>query len=136
MLIVAGCPWCDGWEHRDKPFANLRPFSPTFVQNSNTQTSLKPDILMLTNRTYNGTTKAQASKDRPDWAERLALYNISVEDRIVPGFSRVNGNDSDYDDDFGITFTDEESIVRNGIKGAFPAGLASDLPTKVGFGAE
>ncbi|KAF6241415.1 hypothetical protein HO173_000125 [Letharia columbiana] len=72
------CPWCDGWEHRDKPFANLRPFSATFVQNSNTQTSLKPDILMLTNRTYNGTTKAQASKDLPDWAERLALYNVTA----------------------------------------------------------
>ncbi|KAL9064042.1 MAG: hypothetical protein Q9161_009125 [Pseudevernia consocians] len=129
----SGCPWCDGWEHRDKPFANLGPFSAAFVQNSITQTTLNPDILMLTNGTYNDTTKAQASKDLPDWTDRLALYNISVEDRIIASFSRVNKNDSDYNDDFRITFTDGESIVRNAIKGNFPAELASDIPTELGL---
>ena len=88
---------------------------------------------MLTNGTYNDTTKAQASKDLPDWTDRLALYNISVEDRIIASFSRVNKNDSDYNDDFRITFTDGESIVRNAIKGNFPAELASNLPTKLGL---
>lgn len=86
---------------------------------------------MLTNGTYNDITKAQASNDLPDWAEQLALYNIGVEDCIVAAFSRVNGNDSDYDDDFKITFTDGQSIVCNAIKGAFPAELASDLPMKL-----
>ena len=127
----AGCPWCDGWEHRDKSFANLGPFSAAFVQNSIAQTTLNSDILMLTNGTYNDVTKAQASNDLPDWVEQLALYNISVEDRIIASFSRVHGNDSDYDDDFKITFTDGQSIVRNAVKGAFPAELASDLPMKL-----
>lgn len=86
---------------------------------------------MLTNGTYTDIAKAQASNDLPDWAEQLVLYNIGVEDRIVASFSRVNGNDSDYDDDFQITFTDGQSIVRNAIKGAFPAELASDLPMKL-----
>lgn len=86
---------------------------------------------MLTNGTYNDITKAQASHDLPDWAEQLAFYNIGVEDRIIASFSRVNGNDSDYDDDFKITFTDEQSIVRNAIKGTFPAALASNLPMKL-----
>lgn len=93
----------------------------------------QPDILLLTNGTYSDTTKSQASKDLPDWAQRLALYNITVEDRIIANFSRVIGNDSDYNDDFRITFTDEGSIVRNAIKGAFPAELASDLPMKLGL---
>ena len=97
------------------------------------QTTLNPDILLLTNGTYSDTTKSQTSKDLPDWAERLDLYNITVEDRIIADFSRVNGNDSDYNDDFRITFTDEGSIVRNSIKGAFPAELASDLPAKLGL---
>ena len=88
---------------------------------------------MLTNGTYNDGTRAKASSDLPDWTDRLALYNISVENRIIASFSRVNGNDSDYDDDFKITFTDGESIVRNAIKGAFPAELASDLPMKLGL---
>ena len=127
----AGCPWCDGWEHRDESFANLGPFTAAFVQNSIAQTTLNSDILMLANGTYNEITKAQASNDLPDWAEQLALYNISVEDRIIASFSRVHGNDSDYDDDFKITFTDGDSIVRNAIKGAFPAELASDLPMKL-----
>ena len=86
---------------------------------------------MLTNGTCNDTTKAQASKDLPDWADRLALYNISVEDRTIASFSRVNGNDSDYDAGFRITFTDGQSIVRNAIKGSFPAELASDIPLKL-----
>lgn len=86
---------------------------------------------MLTNGTYTDIAKAQASNDLPDWAEQLVLYNIGVEDRIVASFSRVNGNDSDYDDDFQITFTDGQSIVRNAIKGAFPVELASDLPMKL-----
>ena len=128
-----GCPWCDGWEHRDKPFANLGPFTAAFVQSSIAQSTLTSDILMLTNGTYNDTTKAQASKDLPDWTEQLALYDIGVDDRIIASFSRVHGNDSDYDDDFKITFTDGESIVRNAIKGTFPAALASDLPMKLGL---
>lgn len=127
----AECPWCDGWEHRDEPFANLGPFTAAFVQNSIAQTTLNSDILMLTNGTHNDNTKAQASNNLPDWAEQLALYNIGVEDRIIASFSRVNGNDGDYDDDFKITFTDGQSIVRNAIKGAFPAELASDLPMKL-----
>ena len=45
----------------------------------------------------------------------------------------MNENDSDYNDDFRITFTDKGSIVRNAIKGAFPAELASDLPIKLGL---
>ena len=89
---------------------------------------------MLTNGTYNVITKAQASIDLPDWAEQLALYNIGVEDRVIAAFSRVNGNDSDYADDFKITFVDGESIVRNAIKGSFPAGLASELPMELGLG--
>ena len=88
---------------------------------------------MLTNGTYNDSARAQASKDLPDWTEQLALYNISVEDRIIASFSRVNGNDNDYDDDFKITFTDGDSIVRNAIQGNFPAQLASDLPMKLGL---
>ncbi len=95
------------------------------------QTTLNPNILLLTNGTYNDNTKSQASKDLPDWAERLALYNISVEDRIIADFSRVNGNDSDYNDDFRITFTDGGSVVRNSIQGTFPAELASDLPMRL-----
>ena len=86
---------------------------------------------MLTNGTYNDATKAQASNDLPDWAEQLALYNIGIENRIIASFSRVHGNDSDYDDDFRVTFTDGDSIVRNAIKGVFPAELASDLPMKL-----
>ena len=129
----SGCPWCDGWEHRDESFANLGPFTAAFVQNSIAQSTLNSDIVMLTNGTYNDVTKAQASVDLPDWAEQLALYNIGVENRIIASFSRVHGNDSDYDDDFKITFTDRDSIVRNAIKGAFPAALASDLPMKLGL---
>lgn len=86
---------------------------------------------MLTNGTYNDTMKAQASNDLPDWAEQLALYKIGIEDRIIASFSRVHGNDSDYDDDFKITFTDGDSIVRNAVRGNFPAQLASDLPMKL-----
>ena len=88
---------------------------------------------MLTNGTYDDGTRAQASINLPDWADRLALYNISVENRIIASFSRVHGNESDYDDDFKITFTDGQSIVRNAIKGNFPAILASDLPMKLGL---
>lgn len=128
-----GCPWCDGWEHRDKTFANLGPFSAAFVQSSIAQTSLNADILLLTNGTCTNATKAQASQDLPDWAARLALYNISIEDRIIASFSRVNGNDSDYNDDFRITFTDGGSVFRNAIRGNFPAELASDLPAKLGL---
>lgn len=69
----------------------------------------------------------------PDWADWLALYNISIENRVIARFSRVNGNDSDYNGDFRITFTDGKSIVRNAIKGAFPAELSSDLPAKLGL---
>ena len=125
-----GCPWCDGWEHRDESFANLGPFTAAFVQNSIAQTTLNPDILLLTNGTYNDVTKAQASTDLPDWADRLALYNIGVDNRIIAAFSRVNGH---FNDDFKITFTDGESVVRNAVKGAFPAELASDLPVKLGL---
>ena len=88
---------------------------------------------MLTNGTYNDATKAQASQDLPDWADRLALYGIDVEDRIISDISRVHGNESDYSDDFKITFTDGESIVRNAIKGTFPAELASDIPSQLGL---
>lgn len=106
--------------------------SAAFVQNSITQTTLNPDIVLLADGTCNEPTKAQASKDLLDWAERLALYNTSVvEDRIIAHISRVNGNDSDYNADFRITFSDERSIVRSPIKGAFPAELASDLPMKL-----
>ena len=123
-----GCPWCDGREHLDKPYASLGPFSAAFVQDSIAQTTLNADTLLLTNGTCNDAAKAQATKALPDWADRLASYDISVEDRVIARFSRVHGNDSDYDDDFRITFTDGESIVRNAIRGFFPAELASDLP--------
>lgn len=87
---------------------------------------------MLADGTCNEPTKAQASKDLLDWAEQLASYNTSVvEDGIIAHFSRVNGNDSDHNADFRITFSDEGSIVRSPIKGAFPADMASDLPMKL-----
>ena len=57
----------------------------------------------------------------PKWAEKLALYNIGVEDRTIAAFSRVNGNDSDY---AKIAFTDGDSIVW---KRTFPAASASEL---------
>ena len=88
---------------------------------------------MLTNGSYNDATKAQASQDLPDWAHQLALYNIGIEDRIISDISRVNGNESDYSDDFKITFTDGDCIVRNAIKGAFPAEMASDIPSQLGL---
>ena len=43
----------------------------------------------------------------------------------------MNGNDSDYSDDFRLMFTDGESLVQNVIEGTFPAELASDLPLKL-----
>ena len=125
---TTGCPWCDGWEHLDKPFASLGPFSAALVQDSIAQTTLNANTLLLTNGTCTDAAKAETTKALPDWADRLASYNISVEDRAIAAFSRLHGNDSDSDDDFRITFTDGGSIVRNAIKGTFPAELASRLP--------
>ncbi|MCJ1457127.1 hypothetical protein MMC28_007494 [Mycoblastus sanguinarius] len=130
---IYGCPWCDGWEHRDKPFANLGTFSASFVQNTVRTTTLNPKPLMLTNGTFNNDTMAKASATLPSWEKQLALYNIEIENRIIVSFSRLHGDDGDCDDDFIITFEDNSTVVRNSIKGNFPATLASDLPEQMGL---
>jgi len=129
----AGCSWCDGWEHKDKPFANLGPFSAAFVSSTIAGKTLNPQSLVLTNGTMDDVAKVKASKDLPDWGERLELYNITIENRIITRFSRLHGDDSDYKDDFVITFQDNSTVILNAIKGTFPAKLSSDLPVQIGL---
>ena len=88
---------------------------------------------MLTNGTFNNDTMAKASATLPSWEKQLALYNIEIENRIIVSFSRLHGDDGDCDDDFIITFEDNSTVVRNSIKGNFPATLASDLPEQMGL---
>lgn len=108
-------------------------FSAAFIQSTITATSLNPDALMLTNGTYNDTSAAKATEALPDWQERLAAYNIGIENRLIASFSRLHGNETDVDDDFVVTFTDGGSIVRNAIRANWPSKLASDLPMHLGL---
>lgn len=59
------------------------------------------------------------------------MYSISVQ----KAFSRADEDDSDYNDDFRITFTDEKGKTPSAIKGAFSVVLASDFPAKSGLKA-
>lgn len=106
-------------------------FSAALIQSTITATSLNPDALMLTNSTYNDASVAKAAEMLPDWQERLAAYNIGIENRQIASFSRLHGNETDVDDDFVVTFTDGGSIVRNAILANWPSKLASDLPMQL-----
>lgn len=53
---------------------------------------------MLTNGTSTDSAMAKASETLPNWATQVAAYNIGIENRTISSFSRVNGNDNDYDD--------------------------------------
>ena len=131
--MYLGCPWCDGWEHKDEPFANLGIFGAALIKSTVRMTTLNPSPLMLTNGTCDDAARAQASADLPSWEQQLQYYDIGIEDRVISAFSRVHGNDSNYDDDFWITFADNSSIMRHSIKANFAATLASDLPEALGL---
>ena len=130
-LTSTGCPWCDGWEHRDKPFATLCAFSEGCVKDSMTQVTLNKSPLMLTNGTYDDIHIAKVEEALPDFKERLKVNGITVDDRVLSKINRVHGNDSDYEDDFVVTFTDNSTLVLNAMRGLFPAQLRSDLPEKL-----
>ena len=128
------CSWCDGWEHKDKPYANLAPFSASAVNSTitNAQT-LNPESVLLTNGTATASARALASQALPSWEERLKRYNITLDDRVIKSFGRVGGNASDYDADFVVSFEDGGRLVRNAVKASFPAELASTLPKEMGL---
>jgi len=73
-------------------------FNAKFVQATVTATTLNPKPLMLTNGTSTDSAMAKASETLPNWATQVAAYNIGIENRTISSFSRVNGNDNDYDD--------------------------------------
>ena len=108
-------------------------FNAKLVKSSIALTSLNPGLMMLTNGTCTEAAKATAFDLRPEWDKKLAAYNITIEDRIITRFSRVHGNDSNYDDDFVVTFEDGQSISRNGILAHFKSEQALSLPQQLGL---
>lgn len=109
-------------------------FSATTVNSTITLAqTIDPDAIILSNGTSTSEARTHIDKELPDWAKRLQLYNITVEDRTIKSFGRVKGNMSDYHDDILVTFDDGKTLVRNGIKASFPAELASNLPSKTGL---
>lgn len=115
------------------PFATLCAFSEGCVKDSMTQVTLNKSPLMLTNGTYDDAHIARVEEALPDYKERLKVNNITVDDRVLCKISRVHGNDSDYEDDFVVTFTDNSTLVLDAMRGLFPAQLKSDLPGKLGM---
>lgn len=129
-----GCAWCDGWEHRDKPFAIMGEFSEGLVQGAVNLQTLNTDTILLTNGTYTDDAIASTTAAVPTWEKQLGLYQVGIENRTIASFARANGDFSDYSDDILITFTDGNSITRNAIKGNFPAALQSpDLLRQMGL---
>lgn len=113
-------------------------FSAALIQGAIAITTLNANPLILTNGTYTNATIAQVSETLPNWADQIAAYNIGIENRTISSFSRLNGNESDFNDDLLVQFADNDTMVRNAILGNFPAELASNLPVDMGLklGAE
>ena len=106
-------------------------FSEGCVKDSMTQVTLNKSPLILTNGTYDDVHIAKVEQALPDFMERLKVNNITVDDRVMLKIGRVHGNDSDYEDDFVVTFTDNSTLVLDAMRGLFPAQSKSDLPGKL-----
>ncbi|KAK4691800.1 hypothetical protein P7C71_g5280, partial [Lecanoromycetidae sp. Uapishka_2] len=102
------CPWCDGWEHRDKPFANLGRFTPSLIQSTISITALNAQPLMLTNTTFTAEAAKEVTAQMPYWEQRLAVHGIDIENREIVSFERVSGNESDFESDFLVSGLAEE----------------------------
>ena len=86
---------------------------------------------MLTNGTYDDAHIAKVEAALPDYKERLKVNNITIDDRVLSKIARIHGNDSDYEDDFVVTFTDNSTLVLDAMRGLFPAQPRSDLARKL-----
>lgn len=85
--VIYWCPWCDGWEHKDKPFGLISSFSTGAINSSITfAQTLNPGNVLLTNGTATAKAREEVGKSLPDWEARMKEWNVTLDDRVIEKF--------------------------------------------------
>ena len=61
--------------------------------------SLNSDIIAFTNGTRTPDGEARASAKYPDWDEQLEVWNITIDDRMIQSFERLQDGGAHQDDE-------------------------------------
>ncbi|KAL4991670.1 hypothetical protein BDW68DRAFT_198405 [Aspergillus falconensis] len=132
------CPWCDGYEHRDQPFGILGTL-PHIVSSVLEISTLNSDIIAFVNGSYKDEYVSALERNYPDWKAQMAAYNVSIDNRTITSFERMqdggeNRNDAGQQFDiFRVHFTEGEPVVRNAFLTNFETAQRSSLPYDLGL---
>jgi thioredoxin reductase len=132
------CPWCDGYEHRDQPFGILGTL-PHIVSSVLEISTLNSDIIAFVNGSYTDEYISALEKDYPDWKAQMAAYNVSIDNRTITSFERVQDGGENRNevgqqfDIFRVHFTEGEPVVRNAFLTNFETAQRSSLPDDLGL---
>lgn len=102
--------------------------------------TLESDIIAFTNGTRTPEGEARAEAKSADWDKQLEAWNVTIDDRMISSFERLQDGGKNRDEDkdeqfdkFNIHFTEGEPVERNAFLIDVPTGQTSTLPYQMGL---
>lgn len=94
---------------------------------------MNSDIIAFTNGTRTPEGEARASEKYPDWEKQLEAWNVTIDNRIITSFERIqdggkhrdNAEDKQFDT-FRVHFTEGKPVERNAFLVDYPTDQTSD----------
>lgn len=126
-------------EHRDQPFGIVADIASVLGAVLEVHT-LNSDIIAFTNGTRTPEGEARASEKYPDWEKQLKAWNITIDNRMITSFERIqdggkhrdNAQDKQFDK-FRVHFTEGKPVERNAFLVDYPTDQTSTLPSQMGL---
>lgn len=96
------------------------------------------DIIAFTNGTRTSEGETRASAKYPDWDKQLEAWNVTIDNRTITSFERVQDGGEHRDtaegkqyDKFRVHFTEGEPVERNAFLVDYPTDQLSTLPVEM-----
>lgn len=126
-------------EHRDQPFGIVADVANILGGVLEVHT-LNSDVIAFTNGSWTTDGAARAAAKTPDWEKQLAAWNVTVDNRTITSFQRIqdggqyrdNATGMQYDK-FLLHFTEGEPVERNAFLVEYPTDQTSTLPAQMGL---
>ncbi|KAL0936204.1 sulphydryl oxidase [Colletotrichum truncatum] len=138
---VYWCPWCDGNEHADQPLGLLGNLTDVASLVREILT-LNTDLIAFVNGTDTPEIRKIAEKETPEFQKFLSLHNVTIENRTIASFTRLQDGGAHPADPslptapehdlFRVDFTEGPSVERAAFFVSYPDEQRSSLGADAG----
>lgn len=99
---------------------------------------MNSDIIAFTNGTRTPEGEVRASEKYPGWDKQLEAWNVTIDNRMITSFERIqdggehrdNAEDKQFDK-FRVHFTEGKPVERNAFLVDYPTDQRSTLPAQM-----